>query len=163
MAVSKKTARRTVIILLVLVFLIILPFAAVKIYFDVQNEKQRNECVRTYGFYLEKIKDNYDRFCGFSEYLIKKGECDYDYELLEGDYYDVISLFHEPEITIEQTTNGCDYVVYRMFERHYAESFVWFVYVSDPDNFRPEQTYFSDLKHEYENIWGDYWAGSIAM
>ena len=162
MVVSKKTVRRTVIILLVLGFLIILPFAAVKIYFAVQNEKQRNECIKTYGFYLDEIRDNYDRFCEFSEYLIEKGGCDYNYEVLEGDYYDVVSLFHEPEITVEQT-NGCDYVVYRMFERHYSESCVWFVYVSDPDNFRPEQTYFSDLKHEYKNVWGQYWVGSIAM
>lgn len=154
MAVSKKTARRTVIILLVLVFLIILPFAAVKIYFDVQNEKQRNECVRTYGFYLEKIKDNYDRFCGFSEYLIKKGECDYDYELLEGEYSDML-FFHEPEIHVLQV-NGCDYVEYRMGEREYGTVFI---YASDPDSFRPEQIDYYELDHEYENIWGDSWVG----
>ncbi len=154
MVVSKKTARRTVIVLFTLLFICFLPFILFLIYRASEYAKYKSYCDGAYRSYLSDITENYDRFSEFSDYLIEKGECDYYYEYLEGEYSDML-FFHEPEIYVLQV-NGCDYVEYRMAEREYGTVFI---YASDPDSFRPEQIGYYELDHEYENIWGDSWVG----
>ena len=74
MVVSKKTARRTVIVLFTLLFICFLPFILFLIYRASEYAKYKSCCDRAYSHYLSDITENYDRFSEFSDYLIEKGE-----------------------------------------------------------------------------------------